>query len=86
MKEIIKKIIAGGQISQPDIVEFITKITDLFEKPIRSPQELEGIILMIQMGQFDIMYAVKLACIKLDIPLRILYDKNGIIIKQYIQE
>lgn len=86
MKEIIKKIIAGGQISQPDIVELITKITDLFERPIQSPLELQGILMAIQMGQFNIMYAVKLACIKLDIPLRTLYDKNGMVIKHYIQE
>jgi len=85
MKEIIKKIIKGGEISQQDITEYIVGVTDLFERPIKSPQEIQGIIMGIQMGQFNIMYSVKLACAKLDIPLRILYDKNGQIIKQYIQ-
>ncbi len=85
MKEIIKKIIAGGQISQQDIVEYITKVTDLFESPITNPQQLQGIIMMIQMGQFNLMESVKKACVKLDIPLRILYDKNGQVIKQYIE-
>lgn len=85
MKEIIKKIIKGGEISQQDITEYIVKVTDLFERSIKSPQEIQGIMMMIQMGHFNLMESIKLTCSKLDIPLRILYDKNGQVIKQYIQ-
>jgi len=85
VKEVIKKIIAGSQISQQDITEYIIAVTDLFEKPITNPQQIQGIIMMIQMGHFNLMESVKKACIKLDISLRILTDKNGQIIKQYIQ-
>jgi hypothetical protein len=86
MKEIIKKIIKGGEISQQDITEYIVKVTDLFERPIKSPQEIQGIMMMIQMGHLNLMQSIKLTCAKLDIPLRILYDRNGQVIKQYIQE
>lgn len=86
MKELIKKLISEDSVSQNDVTRFIVEFTELFERPIKSPQEVQAILQLMQIGEFKLMYAIKLACIKLDIPLRILYDANGQVIKKYIQE
>lgn len=86
MKEIIKKIINNTQITLNELNQFVVNAAELFEKKQPTAEELKAIVQLIQMHQFDLMYAVKLVCTKLDIPLRILYDKNGQLIKHYIQE
>jgi hypothetical protein len=86
MKEIIKKIINNTQITLDELNQFIVNLIELFDKKQPTAEELKVIVQLVQAHQFDLMYAVKLACTKLDIPLRILYDKNGQLIKHYIQE
>lgn len=86
MRKIIEKIISGGQINQQEISEYITGLADTFDRPIKTPLEIQGIIMAIQMGQFDLMYSVGMVCSKLGIPLRTLADKNGVIFKRWIEE
>lgn len=86
MRNKIEKIISGKNLSQQEITEYIVEVCDLFKKPITKPQEIQGIIMGIQMGQFDLMYSVKIVCSKLEIPLRTLTDKHGRTVKMWIQE
>ena len=54
------------------------------ENKIPDATELVAIAQMIQNGMFNLIYAVKNACIKLNIQLNILYDKHGQQIKMFI--
>jgi len=85
MKEIIEKIINNTQMTIGELNQFIVNVTDLFGRQQPTPVDLQNIVQLIRTHQFDLLYAVKLSCIKLDIPLTILYDKNGQIIKYYIE-
>ena len=82
----IKKILAIDQINQELLIEYVVKVGDVFNKPIKTPQEIQGVLMGFQMGQFNLMESIKFTCSKLDIPLRILSDKNGQVIKKYIQK
>ena len=84
MKEFINKIINNQQVNINELNTFIVDYCKLMENKIPDAVELVAIAQMIQTGMFNLMYAVKLAAIKLNIPLTILYDKHGQQIKMFI--
>ena len=84
MKEFILKIYNNQQINLEELNLFIVDYCKLMNNKIPDNLELSGILQLIQMGVFDLKYACKLAAIKLDIPLNLLYDKHGNLIKVFI--
>ena len=84
MKEFINKIVNNQQVNINELNTFIVDYCTLLEHRIPNAQELVGIVQMIQIGEFNLINAVKNACIKLGIQLNILYDKNGQMIKLLI--
>lgn len=84
MKEFINKIVNNQQVNINELSTFIVDYCTLMENKIPNAAEISAIIQMIQTGMFNIIYAVKLAAIKLNIPLNILYDKHGQMIKMFI--
>lgn len=84
MKEFINKIINNEQVSINELNVFIVDYCKLMNNKIPNSTELIGIVQMIQIGEFKLMYAVKNACIKLNIQLNTLYDKHGQMIKMFI--
>ena len=84
MKEFINKIVNNQQVNINELNTFIVDYCKLMENKIPDATELIGIVQMIQTGMFNLIYAVKTASIKLNIPLTILYDKHGQQIKMFI--
>ena len=84
MKEFINKVINNQQININELNVFIVDYCKLMENKIPDATELIGIAQMIQTGMFNLIYAVKTASSKLNIPLTILYDKHGQQIKMFI--
>ena len=84
MKEFINKIVNNQQVNINELNTFIVDYCKLMENKIPNATELVAITQMIQTGMFNLIYAVKLASIKLNIPLNILYDKRGQMIKMFI--
>lgn len=84
MKEFINKIVNNQQVSINELNVFIVDYCKLMENKIPDATELVAITQMIQTGMFNLIYAIKLAAIKLNIPLNILYDKHGQQIKMFI--
>ena len=84
MKEFINKIINNQQININELNTFIVDYCKLMGNKPPTSEELSLILQMIQMGAFNLNYAIKIAAIKLNIPLTILYDKQGQMIKMFI--
>ena len=84
MKEFINKIVNNQQVNINELNTFIVDYCKLMENKIPDATELVAIAQMIQNGMFNLIYAVKNACIKLNIQLNILYDKHGQQIKMFI--
>ena len=84
MRDFINKVVNNQNISLEELNVFIVDYCKLMDKKTPTQQELSGIIQAIQMNLFDLMYACKQACIKLNIQLNLLYDKHGNLIKMFI--
>jgi hypothetical protein len=84
MKEFINKIVNNQQVDINELNTFIVDYCKLMENKIPDATELVAITQLIQSGMFNLIYAVKNACIKLGVQLNILYDKNGQMIKLLI--
>lgn len=84
MKEFINKIVNNQQININELNTFIVDYCKLMDNKLPNSEELSLILQMIQMGAFNLNYSVKIAAIKLNIPLTILYDKQGQQIKMFI--
>ena len=77
MKEFITKIINNQQIQLNELNDFIIKYCKMMDVKEPSAQELILIGQMIQMNQFDLLFAVKIAAQKLGIQINILFNKHG---------
>lgn len=84
MKEFINKIVNNQQVNITELNTFIVDYCKLMENKSPTSEELVGIVQMIQTRMFNLIYAVKIASIKLNIPLTTLYDKHGQQIKMFI--
>lgn len=84
MKNFIKKIINNEQVNLTELNTFIVDYCKLMGNKIPTAEELPIIVQMIQMNTFNLIYAVKMSCIKLNIQLNLLYDKQGQMIKMFI--
>ena len=84
MKEFINKIVNNQQININELNAFILDYCKLMDNKPPTSEELPLILQMVQMGAFNLNYAVKTAAAKLNIPLTILYDKQGQQIKMFI--
>ena len=84
MKEFINKIINNQQVNLNELHTFIVDYCKLMENKIPTQEELSGIVQLIQMKMFDLIYAVKQAAIKLNIQITSIYDKHGNIIRMFI--
>jgi formyltetrahydrofolate hydrolase len=84
MIEIIKKIISNQQITLEEINTFVIEYCKLMENKQPTAQELAVIVQLIQMRHFDLIFACKIASIKLGYTLYSMHDKQGNLIKMYI--
>ena len=84
MKEFITKIINNQEINLGELNTFIVDYCKLMENKIPTQEELSGIVQLIQMKIFDLIYAVKQAAIKLNIQINSIYDKHGNLIRMFI--
>lgn len=84
MENFIKKIINNEQVNLTELNTFIVDYCKLMGNKIPTQEELSGIVQLIQMKIFDLVYAVKQAALKLNIQINILYDKQGQQIKMFI--
>lgn len=83
MKEIIKKYYNRQALSVSEVNSFIDEYCRLFGKTPKA-EEIKMIFELIQVGIFNLEYAIETAVKKLELPLRKLYDANGNLIKIYL--
>ena len=76
-KELIKKILSLENITQEELNTFIVEYVYLMKNRDVSSQELTKIVLLVQNGAFNIVFAAEQAGIKLGYNITKLYDKNG---------
>lgn len=86
MEIFIRKFLKKEQVQLSELSDFIVKYCELIKNKIPTAQEIQAITQLIQMQQFNINYAIKNACIKLNIQHIEMFDKNGQYIKSYIQD
>lgn len=84
MKDFINKIINNQQIHLNELNDFIINYCKMMDVKEPSAQELNAINQLIQIGHFDLLFAVKIAAQKLDIQINSLYDKHKQLIKMFI--
>lgn len=85
-KEIVKKILTKNQV---DIIELNTFITEYTHEKLNrdiTPEELKGIIQLIQNGVFNLRYAASEAAKMLDLNILSISDKNSKLIRVDVYE
>ena len=85
-KEVTIKLIKGEQVSQQELLQFISDYIEFKGKPIPTSEQLSGIFQLIQMGIFKLNDAIKEAAIKLNLEVNYLTDLNNNLIKTYVYE
>lgn len=85
-KELIQRLLASNHVTSQDLNEFISQYT--YNKLNRhiTGEELQGISQLIQMGMFNLRYAVIEAAKDLNLNVMSAFDKNGNILKTYVYE
>lgn len=85
-KELIQRLLSSNTVTSEDLNEFISQYT--FNKLNRhiTGEELQGISQLIQMGVFNLRYAVIEVATDLKLNVMNALDKNGHILKTYVYE
>lgn len=86
MEEFIIKVLNQQQISISELNKFIYEYVVLMGLKEPSQSELSAIIQLIQMGYFNLNFAVDEASKKLNLNITRLYDQKNQLIKAYIQK
>ena len=86
MEEFIIKVLNQQQISISELNKFICEYIVLMGLKEPSQSELSAIIQLIQMGDFNLNFAVDEASKKLNLNITRLYDQKNQLIKAYIQK
>lgn len=86
MEEFIIKVLNQQQISISELNKFIYEYVVLMGIKEPSQSELSAIIQLIQMGYFNLNFAVDEASKKLNLNITRLYDQKNQLIKAYIQK
>ena len=84
MEEFIIKVLNQQQISMLELNKFICEYVVLMGLKEPSQSELSAIIQLIQMGDFNLNFAVDEASKKLNLNITRLYDQKNQLIKAYI--
>lgn len=84
MKNFINKIINNQSINLEELNTFVVDYCKLMDKKTPTQEELSGIVQLIQMKIFDLIYCVKQAAHKLNIQITSIYDKHGNLIRMFI--
>ena len=84
--EFIIKVLNQQQISISELNKFIYEYVVLMGLKEPSQSELSAIIQLIQMGYFNLNFAVDEASKKLNLNITRLYDQKNQLIKAYIQK
>ena len=84
MKNFINKIVNNEQVNLTELNTFIVDYCKLMKNKIPTQEELSGIVQLIQMNIFDLIFAVKQAAQKLNIQINSIYDKHGNMIRMFI--
>lgn len=86
MEEFIIKVLNQQQISMSELNKFICEYVVLMGLEEPSQSELSAIIQLIQMGYFNLNFAVDEASKKLNLNITRLYDQKNQLMKAYIQK
>lgn len=86
MEEFIIKVLNQQQIPISELNKFIYEYVVLMGLKEPSQSELSAIIQLIQMGYFNLNFAVDEASKKLNLNITRLYDQKNQLIKAYIQK
>ena len=86
MEEFIIKVLNQQQIPISELNKFIYEYVILMGVKEPSQSELSAIIQLIQMGYFNLNFAVDEASKKLNLNITRLYDQKNQLIKAYIQK
>ena len=86
MEEFIIKVLNQQQISISELNKLICEYVVLMGLEEPSQSELSAIIQLIQMGDFNLNFAVDEASKKLNLNITRLYDQKNQLIKAYIQK
>jgi hypothetical protein len=81
METFIKKFLTTKNISSVEFSDFIKKYCKANDKPEPSSEQLIVILQLFQMNVFDLQYVIDKAIDLTKIPITIIYDKNGQILK-----
>lgn len=80
-KEVVKRLLAGGQIQLTDLTLFVHDYVREEKDYEPTPQQINEIIKLIQMGAFNLRVALDKAAHKLGLTILNVFDKNGQLIK-----
>lgn len=86
MEEFIIKVLNQQEISISELNKFICEYSVLMGYKEPSQSELSIIIQLIQIGHFNLNFAVDEASKKLNLNITRLYDQKNQLIKAYIQK
>ena len=86
MEEFIIKVLNQQQIPISELNKFIYEYVVLMGLKEPSQSELSAIIQLIQMGYFNLNFAVDEASKKLNLNITRLYDQKNQLMKAYIQK
>lgn len=81
METFIKKFLTTKNISSNEFSDFIKKYCKANDKPEPSSEQLVVILQLFQMNIFDLQYVIDQAIKLTKLPITMVYDKNGQIIK-----
>lgn len=85
-KELVKKIILTGNITQAELVEFIIDHCKLCGKREPTAQEMPLLVQAAAHGMIDLMYAARIAAVKLDLGLIEILDRNQKVINKFFND
>jgi len=85
-KDLIIRILTSNTVNINDLSEFIVQYTHSCLNKDITPVEINGIIQAIQMGIFDLRFAVLQAAQKINLYIMTITDKNGVLLKTHTYE
>jgi len=86
-KEIVKKLLTNSQVTQQELFDFIISYSKWKKNIDVTPEQLQGIIHLLQMGVFNLSESVKDAANHLNLQLSSIIDINtGKVLKTEVYE
>lgn len=85
-KELIKRMLINPSIQMDDLTTFIVEYVEFKKKKVVSQQELQIIIQLIQIREFDLRYALIQAAISLNLNVLSTFDKHDNLLRTDVYE